>query len=452
MEVKRLSLILAVAALVSLMVLLATGTKAQGDPTKIWPFTAPGNYTYNSTAIEVTGGYAQLKPLNSPAWWDTNYSYRERLMITNNSTSPLVAGHSIKTTVDTAALETGGKVRSDRRDWRIVYWNGSTNVELDRHYAGTAETWFALQADIQANSSDGNYYAYYGYSGETADPPSNQINVWHFWDDFSDGDISDWINYGSGAVVLDAEDGNYVLKKTANNDPNGGYVTFTTLSDYELTFLTDRINTSGGSQNRYGIEDSDLNGYGLQITTFTDSGQLGIERRAAGSGTTIASVPITGLGLNTWYRALFRRHEGDFYCAIYSYPVNELLYEVSVSNATYTSFDRFVVHGGYEYWIDDIRVRRYIEPEPSVTAGAEETAAYPTDAPTLQPTTGQDYAAIYSFAQTLGPKNEGEVRYQISNDGISWYYYDGSSWGWRPMVRPIPLARSMAMLLPSMTM
>jgi hypothetical protein len=54
--------------------------------------------------------------------------------------------------------------------------------------------------------------------------------------------------------------------------------------------------------------------------------------------------------------------------------------------------------------------------------------AYPTDSPTVQNKTGQKYSSISSFIEILGGGNEGQVRYQISNDGSTWYYHNGSVW------------------------
>jgi hypothetical protein len=53
---------------------------------------------------------------------------------------------------------------------------------------------------------------------------------------------------------------------------------------------------------------------------------------------------------------------------------------------------------------------------------------YPCDNPTVQNNTGQSYAVLSSFVETLGAGNAGSVRYQISKDGTNWYYWNGSNW------------------------
>lgn len=133
----------------------------------------------------------------SQNWYSGNYGYRQQLTITAGATT-LPSGYPIKVTIDTAPLATATKVRSDRNDWRIVYWNGTGWVDLTRDYVTTALTVFSLQASISPSTTETNYYVYYGYSGETTNkqpatdaewngiygiygttPDANSIAVWH---------------------------------------------------------------------------------------------------------------------------------------------------------------------------------------------------------------------------------------------------------------------------------
>ncbi len=100
---------------------------------------------------------------------------------------------------------------------------------------------------------------------------------------------------------------------------------------------------------------------------------------------------------------------------------------VSATNSTVTSFDRFVVHGGYEFYTDDIRIRQYTSPDPSASLDQLETT-YPTDKPSVTPKTGQAYTELISFSETAASSSAGSVQYQISNDGTTWYWWNGSTW------------------------
>ena len=45
---------------------------------------------------------------------------------------------------------------------------------------------------------------------------------------------------------------------------------------------------------------------------------------------------------------------------------------VSATDTTYMSFDRVVVRGGYPYYVDQLRIRKYAEPEPSASVSGEQ--------------------------------------------------------------------------------
>ena len=115
----------------------------------------------------------------TPSWWDCNYAYRKKITLTNNSGGSVVTNTIVRFITDTQTLITGSKLRSDGKDWRIVYYNPSTGTEteiaqkVDSGWnTSSTETWFRLQADIANGSSDDNYYFYYGYSSESTSPSS----------------------------------------------------------------------------------------------------------------------------------------------------------------------------------------------------------------------------------------------------------------------------------------
>ena len=56
---------------------------------------------------------------------------------------------------------------------------------------------------------------------------------------------------------------------------------------------------------------------------------------------------------------------------------------------------------------------------------------YPTDGPAIFDTSGNGGAGLLGltgFTETLGPGNQGQVRYQLSDDGITWQYWNGVVW------------------------
>jgi len=67
------------------------------------------------------------------AWWDTDYQYRQKITVSSSGSTAVPDEYSVGFTEDTASLISAGKLRPDGNDWRIVYWNGSHWIELDRH-------------------------------------------------------------------------------------------------------------------------------------------------------------------------------------------------------------------------------------------------------------------------------------------------------------------------------
>jgi hypothetical protein len=59
----------------------------------------------------------------------------------------------------------------------------------------------------------------------------------------------------------------------------------------------------------------------------------------------------------------------------------------------------------------------------------EISAFYSTSSPTLTPDTGQGYSTVSAFSETLGSGSSGNIKYQISpNNGSTWYWYTGGTW------------------------
>ena len=105
------------------------------------------------------------------------YGYRRKITVTTGA-SAASSGTSIKISLDTVSLEMAGKIRADRRDWRVVAYDRVAKVftELDRDDLSSTETWFALQSEIAADSDSEtsgshNYYVYYGQPNEEGAPP-----------------------------------------------------------------------------------------------------------------------------------------------------------------------------------------------------------------------------------------------------------------------------------------
>ncbi|NOZ59210.1 MAG: hypothetical protein GXO66_06515 [Euryarchaeota archaeon] len=181
-----------------------------------------------------------------------------------------------------------------------------------------------------------------------------------FFDDFES--FAGWQNYSLGIVKQSSEvsyRGRYSLKKTANNDPNGGYklIGSTVGRDVVLEGYTYRPSPwSGGSIDRIGLEDSGFNGYSFRVSHAGN--YISIDRRTSGSATEISARVTWDPPENEWYYwRLFIFANGTITFSTY-YENGTLAASVSASDSTYAGFDRVVVHGGYDYYVDNLYLRR----------------------------------------------------------------------------------------------
>lgn len=121
-------------------------------------------------------------------WWDSSYIYRKQITITNNHpTDTLPSGYTVSLTLDT----TGSKFLDNGDDVRIIF---DDTVELDRitstsFDSTSTEILFQTQESILATDIADKYYVYYG-NPSALNPPSNKDSVYFFQDDFTDVDGS----------------------------------------------------------------------------------------------------------------------------------------------------------------------------------------------------------------------------------------------------------------------
>ena len=304
-------------------------------------------------------------------WYDLAWGWRKPITISNDGGG--LTDYQVKVTINTRELISAGRMQPDGDDIRFTSSDGTTELSywIESGINTTSTVIWVKVPSIPGG--DSAIYIYYGNSGAGA--ASDGDATFAFFDDFGDGDISDWFQYGSGTIQIANDGGNYVLLKTGNNDPNGGYSLFNNgaLSDFEAVFRTKRINENGGNQNRYGIENGSFNGYGPRMRDFNSlPSAFAIEKRTGGSGSTLASINTSAYEWDSWMTVKFRKYGSIIEFELYDSSGN-LVESISTSNSSYNSFDRFVVHGGWEFYTDDIIVRQYTSPEPVVTGiGPEE--------------------------------------------------------------------------------
>ena len=98
------------------------------------------------------------------------------------------------------------------------------------------------------------------------------------------------------------------------------------------------------------------------------SANFAIERRTGGASSNLVIKSTTAYQWDTWMTVVFRKIGTSLEFELYN-SSGVLVESIAVTNSTYNSFDRFVVHGGWEYYTDDIRVRKYAAQVTYVASG-----------------------------------------------------------------------------------
>ncbi|MBO8183395.1 MAG: DUF2341 domain-containing protein [Archaeoglobus sp.] len=209
---------------------------------------------------------------------------------------------------------------------------------------------------VKSEDPDAKFYMYYG--NPSAVSSSDGSKVFRFFDDFDTW--TGWTNYSSGWVEQFDLSGDYVLRKYGNNDPNGGYkqIGFTT-SDFILIYRDYRRSgdVQSGSYNRVSVEDTGFNGYGILrrgYTTGSGWGDFGIERRDNARAYFLNRFYSIQMPINEWYTIILTKEGSNFTAKIFD--ENGLIKTLTASDATYSSFDRVAVRGGYTYYLQFIGV------------------------------------------------------------------------------------------------
>jgi len=243
----------------------------------------------------------------------------------------------------------------------IEWWDGST-----------ARVWIKVPSIPAGGSVD--IYMYYG--NPDAQDASNGTAVFDFFDDFET--FTGWTQYSSGVVSQSsdvARSGTYSAKKDSYADPNGAYKSLGFTLDYPfiLEAWVNRTYLSGSNSDRIGVIDNNGNGYGPGVTM--SGPDIGIDVRSGYSGSLQNRTTLSQSVTNDWYFVRFIWNNGDMTAE--AYYNNSLIGSSTYTHTSYTSFTRVYIFGGYTYYVDDLRIRKYADPEPTVTIGPEESSDAP---------------------------------------------------------------------------
>jgi len=180
---------------------------------------------------------------------------------------------------------------------------------------------------------------------------------------FSDDieEYSGWKNYKKG-MIEQSDDfsfkGKFSLKKDKHGDYHGGFKKLNQQTGLGIIFSGWIYRSTAPSDSfgdRLAIEDDDFCGYGFCVDH--DSKRVWIERRDKGIGSPISTKVDLDLSKNTWYHFNFYMNTGGkFDLKIYDYTGKEISSLSSNVDTNYKQFKQVVIHGGFTYYIDELKI------------------------------------------------------------------------------------------------
>lgn len=351
-----------------------------------------GNGGATSTTTTTTGGTGGMVPVFP-------YAHRRRLRVAAKAAA-VPADYSIAVTIDHEMIAGDGKSQPSGDDVRIYRDESGTRVELDRMLDpasawGAPQTmiWFRTRAPIAASTEDASYWLYYG-DPSAANPPADGTQVYAIWTDFDDGapqgngwafsQIGSAVGSTSetGSTLTLVVDGDDIWGKSddfvfLHHDVSGDFVADTHVLSMagslggwsKMGGVMLRQSTSAGSRNRIM---SPVRSNAARTNSFRLSdGANTSEVAEPGSDPTPEYERVTRVGDRS--RA-FRSSDGlswseDGAPIVFSQPlVDPVLIGIPACN-----LDPGKQASVNVAWF---RVRKLVEPEPSVTIDAEEPGPF----------------------------------------------------------------------------
>ncbi len=327
--------------------------------------------------------------------WLTDFSYRKSISITG-STYGTLSNYQLKITVYSGSgtdsglnVYLNGKALANYNDLRFTQSDGETLLDyyIETFDATSATVWVKFSG-ISASPATTTFYMYYGNS--EASSVSSASNTFYLYDDFSDGkyngsrtDRPVWTVTGSASAAS-----GYLQYTGAANNTFSATTTVTTITagtpviaEANAYFGTSASCT--GLQMRLygasGLNKTLVGAWADRIYSVCDGTSDKFYLYYNGSQSTATRVyyftPTNWFSMKAYYN-------GNQYQATETYKGTTITQNASAYDENITT----IYLGGWQNVTgsryDDIRVRSYVDPEPSITSwGTEEIPVTPTPTP-----------------------------------------------------------------------
>jgi len=323
-------------------------------------------------------------------WLPNAYPYRLPLTVTAGFAA-VPTGYSVLVTINHASLVSAGKSQASGNDVRVFYWNGASWVQLDRVLdsgsawnSATTKIWFKTQAAIAASGTDSNYYLYYG-NPTAAGPPANKANVFLFADDFEGGTLSNWTILSGGwqAATDQKHGGTYSLKYPTESGTSDKWIFANPALNIDNVYLDtwwrfsalDPANARPDMAQLFRADGIGSNDYeaNLEGQSSTREG-WDIAKTIGGTWSWLNADTVSTAAANTWTRigtAIYGTGMRVFKDGTQINPTSGSFNVGGELASGNIGFHKWNMSSG-AWWVDDVIVRRYVDPEPTAAPGTEQ--------------------------------------------------------------------------------
>lgn len=291
-------------------------------------------------------------PAHPADWWNPAWGSRMKLTIMNGSATAMAQGYQVGLQLDLDAAPCAG----NRDQVRIVY--NQTEIPRVIDEVGTAEwTWFPLQAQIAAGTTNTSYWLYCDNPNPNA-APKDPAMVFDVWDDFLGNALaSTWASTGAVSV----SNGSVTIGPSGGIHSNATYGANTAID----ALATASASSVSGAQWWLGYE-TNFNLTAPWIVWFASSANA-IHPSVNETGTQHddPTVALDGnahlYGVETYgSTGAFRRADTIVQSHTYTQAIGALNLRLHV----------FQMNGTVSF--DWVRVRKAVSPAPTVTVGSVE--------------------------------------------------------------------------------
>jgi len=328
--------------------------------------------------LMILGMIFLIIPLINSTWFDFDYSYSRIININNtNSLQNATINYTVSFTLDTATLVSDGKLNANCSDLHIIYGDSvdltaQNKTFIEKCNDTSSEIYFPLQAQLNISINNSDYKVYYGNPSEGIIYGSEYAFI--FLDTAEFGTLTDKWTRQDGAVsnynTTISYDGSksILLSKFSSATNQKISASITAQKDIILEYwINDTNETTTGHAH-----------YMTAKTAGSTSAALGVITATSTPG---YSLLKTGgwLGLTALQRA------GGWQKLGVGIMANETIIAIMNGTATHTDY-RYAAGdvtamwflnedgagvGNKRMYVDNVRIRKWIYPEPTVTLDAE---------------------------------------------------------------------------------